>query len=302
MWFESPPKGRKTGKTTKGRKTARSNVRRGSKNSKGSLLYVRPSRKGKAAARPQGRRTTLVFLLLAILAGSIWLLISGTRLLAHTIYSENEQFQIRNIVVNNPGGYLKEVHIQEYAGVQPGDNIFSVDLSEMQRKLESVALVREVEVRRELPSTLVIQIAERTPIARLGLDSRGYHLSADVEGVVLGPSTRTPYLPGITGLRRTGLRPGNQIEDSLFRDALELLDMCHTAGFDQNIPIDFLDISHPEYLELRLKTGGRVFFSRQDKETKLLRLSEILFDAEKSGRRIEKVDLTVNKNFPVTYR
>lgn len=302
MWFEESKPKKKTRKKTTRKKTTRRNTRGGRKPQKSSLLNVRSSRKKTKGVHPSGRKTAAVVLFLAVLGGLIWMMVSGTRLLARTVYAANPTFEIIDVQVNNPGGRLKDTHIREYAGLEDGMNIFEVSLEEIHQNLESAPLVKDVVVTRALPGTLIIDVKERSPIVRLGRDARGYHLSADVDGYVLGPNKQTPFLPSITGVLRKGLRPGDYIEDPGFRDALELVDMCQSAGLDNLIKFETIDIGHPDHLDTRLEGGARVLFSRHDKEEKLYKLRDIIYKAQSKRKKLEMANMTVSKNFPVTLR
>lgn len=293
MWFDDPPPAKKSKKkkTTGRKKTAK----RGS-SQKPTLLSVR-GRKKKATRKQSSkgnRHLAMASVFLFVFIGLIWLLVSGTRLLANRIYADNDNFLIDQVLVNNPGGRLQSAHITDYAGLSDLDNLFALSLKDIQANLEAVPLVKKVVVRRELPGTLQIDIEERSPIARLGLENRGYHLSTDVDGVVLGPSVRTPYLPAILGLRRAGLRPGHHIEMPSFLDALELIDITQTSGLASQIQFESIDIGHPEHLDLRLKGDVRVIIPRESMEGKIRKLSDLLYEASRDQKRLSYLNLMSN--------
>jgi len=124
----------------------------------------------------------------------------------------------------------------------------------------------------------------------------------DREGHVLGPSSRTPGLPAITGLRDRGLRPGSYLEEQLVRDALSVLDIIDTTRLSQVIRVATIDVRHPEYLDIRLRDGERVLMGRDRLDWRLTRLAQSLQTAAQLGRSIMTIDLTVNKNPPVEWR
>src|SRR5947199_10812812 len=63
---------------------------------------------------------------------------------------ENPRFAIAQIVVDNDGA-LTPQQVVQLAGVNVGQNLFSVDLDQMRRNLEMVPLTRRVAVLRLLP-------------------------------------------------------------------------------------------------------------------------------------------------------
>lgn len=302
MWFDDPPARRK--KSTKRKKTSRGKGKKSSRSSRSTLLQVKGKKKSSRSRKSTSgghRKPALTVLLILVFAGLVWVLVSGTRLLANTLYADNDAFLIDLVQVSNPGGRLQSTHVTDYAGISDLDNLFALSLKEIHQNLEAVPLVRKVKVGRELPGTLHITIEERTPLARIGLETRGYHLSVDVGGVVLGPSAQTPFLPAITGIRRMGLRPGHQIESDRFLDALELIDISRTAGLNQQLQIAFIDIGHAEHLDLRLENNARIIFPLKDKEGRLRKLSDMMYEATRRGEVIEFADLTVRKNIPARF-
>ena len=82
---------------------------------------------------------------------------------------ENPRFAVAQIVIEDDGGLTSQQVIQ-FAGVRVGQNLLSVDLDDVKRRLETIPLVRQVEVRRMLPQTLLIHIEERNAVdeQRLG--------------------------------------------------------------------------------------------------------------------------------------
>ena len=82
-------------------------------------------------------------------------------------------------------------------------NILRIDLDEARRRLENETWVKRVEVHRVLPSSLVLRIEERKPVALMELG--GAQMMADGEGVLLGTYKRefgkidSPIFRGLEG-------------------------------------------------------------------------------------------------------
>jgi cell division septal protein FtsQ len=163
-------------------------------------------------------------------------------------------------------------------------------------------LVRSVKVRRQLPDTLVIDVIERTALARLDDSGRGLPLAVDAEGYVLGPSSYSPSLAVIRGVRQDGLRPGTHLRADAVRDALEVLDICDTTRISQFINIHLIDVGRADYLDVRLTTGERVLLKRENLDWRLRQVAAILQTSDEPGKRIAIIDGTGDDIFPVEYR
>lgn len=246
-------------------------------------------------------RLGAIVLVLVVLAGTVWVTLAGARLAGRALFSGNSRFTIRRLEITTEGR-LQPEHVREYAGLAEGMNLFAVDLAQVRRDLEEVPIVRSVTVRRELPDTLYIDVAARTAAARLGDGSAGYLLALDRDGFILGTTTASPDLPAITGSSEKGLRPGMRVEDPGVRSALRALDLCEAPAMGRLVRIRTVDVSHADYLDLRLARGERVLLSREGLDTKLVKLCEIIQRAADMGRGIAVIDMTVDRNFPVQYQ
>lgn len=241
-----------------------------------------------------------ILALLVALAGIGWVAKTGYEYLGRVLFSGNELFAIRELDLRSDG-VLRAAHIREYARVDEGDNLFAVDIRELRRQLENIPLIQSAEIRRQLPDTLVIRVSERVPLARLGIEDGQYHLAVDREGHVLGPSARSPRLPAITGYRATGLRPGSIVHDPLFADALKVVDLCDRTRLGQRIKIRSINVSDPEFLDLRLVDGEQVLLNRNDIEMRLQMLEDALQTARNRGDVLQ-INLTGDTNIPITFR
>lgn len=143
--------------------------------------------------------------------------------LAAWLIANSSLFATRDIrVLGNIRLTAREV--QELAGVGVGDNLLRLGTDDAARSLEGSPWVAEASVRRSLPSTLVVRIVERRPVAWLR-DRRGPVLLA-ADGVVLERSSRPP--PGLPFAGRwsgavhigdqVGISPSLQVAASLPSD------------------------------------------------------------------------------------
>ncbi len=246
-------------------------------------------------------RLGAIVVLTAVLAGTLWAVLLGSRYVARRLFTQNDRFVIRHLQTTTDGK-LRPMNIREYAKIEEGMNLLAVDIRKVREDLESVPVVSAVEVRRQLPDTLALRVSERVPSARLSEGPAGYALAIDREGYVLGPSAGASPLPAILGARDKGLRPGSQVADPAVASALLLIDLCDSPVFSRFLRIKDVDVGNADYLDVRLARGERVLLSRDRIQEKLEKLCEIIKHSADMGKAIAAVDMTVDKNFPVQYQ
>ena len=256
----------------------------------------------KEKSEDRRRRTAVVVLLLIVVIGFGWILHLSLAAAGRYFFTENDRYSIRNWELHSNGRLLTPAHIREYSQLGDDENLFAVDLREVRRRLEAVAVVESVEVARKLPDTLMIRVNERLAIARLGVDPRSA-LAVDRHGHVLGPSSLRPNLPAIVGLRQLGVRPGIAVTDPLFIDALRLLELCERPHVNPYVRIKSINVSDPDDLELRLDHDERVRVARVHMEARLAELLGIMRESRNRGQVARAINMTGELHIPpvVTY-
>jgi cell division protein FtsQ len=283
-------------------------------------IYVRrpePNRRRRISSQPilmvnarlaEQRRERLhrvgaVLTTLIALAGLGWLIVSGGQWLGRRLFTENPRYTVKHLLFElSAGTQLPADRLREYSKLREGVNLFAVDLRAVVSDLMKVPLVSQVRVTRRLPDTLIVRVAERVALARLGQDDQRYHLAVDREGRVLGPSARSPNLPALIGLRDRALRPGDEIQDPGVLTALQILDRCDTTRVGQVVKIKSIDLRHPDHLVLRLSQGELIDFGPEQWDVRLGRLARAVQEAADVGKVIDYADFTVDKNMAVRFR
>ena len=256
----------------------------------------------KVAVRSVERRRVIrrrLFVLLTVLVGVPALgfgLVWGGHEAWRTMFAENEFFQIRQIEVTTDGE-LRVGNILEYARVQNGMNLFAVRPELVRESLLSVPVIANAQVGRRLPDTLVIEVAERVAVARLGRPGSGSPLAVDATGHVLGPSSVRASLPVILGVRDKGLRPGDVVQDSMLKDALRVLEIANQAAMRQELVVATIDLSNEEQIDVGLMSGEQVLLSREQMEAKLRQLPIMRSVARSKGLELTVYDMTVDRNY-----
>lgn len=242
-------------------------------------------------------KVSAIALLIAALGGVGWLLIAGAGQINQWLFAKNDRFLIENLDISSTGTLSPE-HVQQFGNISVGQNLFDVDISTIRKKLEDGPLIKSAEIQRKLPSTLVVRVNERTPLARIAYDMTGKFLSIDRDGHVLkverpGASS----MPVIKGFSDRGISPGSVLRDDGAKDALQVIGMCNSSPLSQVIQIATIDVSHSDYLDLSLQGGIKVLLPRNTPRSKL---EDLVVYLRESAGRLNFIDLTLDRNIPAT--
>lgn len=166
------------------------------------------------------------------------------RWLYRYFYSENDYFLFRELRMQQTPHFTQQgvQTFLEELGEKDGcivarTNILTLDLKKIHDKLAENPLVEKVEVTRQLPSTLIINITERNPVAFLSHNQNICGM-VDRKGVVfpfLPTKTPPPKLPFITNLPEADKLPmGMENKDFSMQAAIFLINHINTRQYMDN--------------------------------------------------------------------
>lgn len=249
----------------------------------------------RAAKRRWGIALAVLAGIAAVGAGAWY----GGRWVWQRCFLENDYFEVRHVEIATDGT-LDAALVKEYAGVREGMNLFAVRPDAVRSNLLAVPVVASVSAGRRFPDTVVIEIAERTPVARLGTRASGTPLAADATGHVLGPSSVRADLPIVSGLRDKALRPGDVIADPLMATALRILEICSRPDLRREMRVAQVDISSDTWITLALADGEQILLSHDGLETKLERFPLMRDAARRRGLDLTIYNMTSDANYAAT--
>lgn len=257
--------------------------------------------KTKPSKNVVARRGLVVLFLVVIAAVLLFGLYKGLTYTGSLFFSRNPYFELQQIEISSDGR-LSSTQLREYAGVQPGVNLFEVDFDAVRERLAEVPLIESVTIQRKLPDTLTIRVIERVAVAQIRWSSRGIPLLVDRHGVVL-PATRSGgSLPLINGLKLDGLTPGTKLDDRSLLHCLDLLAMADQLGLGSSLAFNSFDLRYPDFITVVLNGETSARFPHHSAREKLIRLVSVLQLSSEQGRRVKTVDLTPDgRNVPVTF-
>jgi len=252
-------------------------------------------------ARAAGRRNEnmhmagAIALMLIAGGGVIWLLMIGVSSLRQTLFAQNELFVIRKIETITSGRLTKE-QIEEFGDFATGRNLFDVDLKRSRRKLMDVPYIKSVDIQRKLPSTLVVKVTERVPLARIMQGQSGYSFSVDREAHILGLAGQNlRHLPVVNGLSDRGIAPGSVLADAGVIDALAFLGQVDDANLGPEIKVSSITVSNADYFDMKLESGLDIRMPRQISRK---RLDDLVVILHQPNAPRNFIDFTVERNIP----
>jgi len=185
---------------------------------------------------------------------------------------------------------LTSADVLATAGLRTGESLVGLDLVAARSRLIAHPRVREASLRRRLPGTIVVEIAERVPCAIVRAD-RDYLV--DAEGAIVAqaaPGTRSdlPVLMGVEVF--AGALSARGTAD--LAAGIELIAAIRQVGFPAFSAIDHVDLADPNDAVI-VPVSGRplVHAGRRNAAGQLRRWRLVAFDMAQRWPELEYVDL-----------
>ncbi|MEZ0298083.1 MAG: cell division protein FtsQ/DivIB [Candidatus Methylacidiphilales bacterium] len=220
-----------------------------------------------------------------------------------TVY-ENPAFAISEIRIESRGNFT-QAQIRQATGLAIGSNILGYSLSAVERDVERLPYVAEAQVERRLPSTIIIRIVERQPVARIpntGSASTATEFYVDRNGTVLEPREGEVMqpMPMIVGLNVADMHPGQTLDQKELMAALELVNKFELSELRGMLDIRKIDLDQPLCMKGHMADGMEVMFRLDSIAEQLDRLYKVL--KQETNRTVATIDLTPASSVPVTFK
>lgn len=226
---------------------------------------------------------SLFFVLLVLAAGYILL--------------QSPLFEVRRVHVQ--GNYLLiEGKIRSVADIGAGVNIFKLDLETVRSRLKMIPMIKEAQVSRSLPATVVITIKERVPLGILPV--QGGFIEVDEEGVnLMTASVGVPGLPVITGVNADDVPPPGQVVHAAgLKDALAVI-----GGLPGEVVANLSEVHVDGEDRIMLYTIEGIqckFGQATEIKEKGVIISQLIQELRKIGAKVDYIDLSYAGQ-PVVY-
>lgn len=207
-------------------------------------------------------------------------------------------FDISQIVVNG-NQYLAEEVIRSATPISPGENIFKINVADASDQLKKVPMVKDVQINRDLPATVLINVTERRPLGILPTGN-GF-VEVDEEGMCLQRSgSGVPGIPIVTGIHVETVFPGDYIHNDLLTEVLAVIN-----GLPIELTEDLSEVNIDPDGQVKIYTLGHIpcyLGSAEDIEQKGLVLLQLLREIERQNQSIEYINISSVDKPAVKYK
>jgi len=207
-------------------------------------------------------------------------------------------FEVRRVLVRG-NQFLAEDKIKAVAGIGTGVNIFKLDLAVAAENLKMIPMVKEAQVTRVLPSTVLITIRERRPLGLLTTEE-GF-IEVDEEGVCLQKAgAGTPGLPVITGVTSNVVNPGEVVKAERLEDVLRVL-----GGLPGETIVKLSEVHVDQDKQIKIYTMEGIqcrFGTATEIQEKGAVLAQVLQEIYKQGAKVKYIDLSCPEVPVVKYK
>ena len=207
-------------------------------------------------------------------------------------------FAVREIVVTG-NSMRSDAEIAGLSGIRLGMNILNVNKEAVERNISADNYVELLEVRTELPDTVILEVRERT--ASAAVNCAGVIMLTDQNGFILERLTNLPRTNGIivvSGMNVIIGAQGRTIESGT-AGQLEIMSRVLGAICENGVQhlISELNVSDPDNLYLVSQTGIQVLLGDEEKlGDKLVWMQAVLEKLTQNGVMRGVLDVSSGKN------
>jgi len=225
-----------------------------------------------------------------------------TLTIAYEFLVSSTIFNLKNVIVDG-NKLLADATIAQKADLPIGKNLFKIDTDDPKERVLALRLIESVSLRKSFPSTIVISVQERIPVALLLFNQKLFYI--DNEGKLLSVvnakslkrlENKLDY-PTITGITEAfdHSEKAKYISLSIF-----LLNIFKENPFLKDILISEINVNKDRGLSvITAKNSTPVLFGFDDYERKAFYLNQTLDDLKAKGIKIAEINLDFNKKVVV---
>jgi cell division protein FtsQ len=194
---------------------------------------------------------------------------------------------------------LDEGAVRAAAGIEPGTNLFAIDVLAAEARVAELPGVRRAHVVRHLPGRVTVLVEEREPHALV--NAGGLHW-VDAEGYLVATDARpgSTGLPILTGIGVPG--PGTAAPPESLRAGLALLHVLERTSGRLAARVSEVDLARAHGPVLYLVDGIEVRLGPDAWSDRLARLDGVLGDLDARGERVASIDLRFRDQVVLTPR
>jgi hypothetical protein len=250
----------------------------------------------------------------AIFAGLVGAAVYGMWDYGKKNFLENPEYELR-IIKLTPNNAFDEGDVVTVGEIPLQQSIFGISLDEVEERLMARPEVVKVDITRELPATLCVDLEVRQPFAWVQCHARDMQARTRDKGYLIDRSGCLYPCPPrqfesawslpvivISAEESSLLVPGQVVESKFFWRALRLLEVAEKAIPGQGPWIDSVQPDKPWAIKVWTRSGTEALFGIDAHETQMENLVLAMNHAMNQGQQIAQINLIPERNLPVILR
>ena len=220
--------------------------------------------------------------------GFIGLFLALALLIAGLLFIKSSYFTVGAVVVEG-NKYILVEDIYRIADIPQPINIFSLNTDTIKMRLQSDLRIAEVDVARHFPTTLMIHITERKPVAYIA-SSYGF-IELGKKGVVLAvlKNIKQINVPMITGIRLDTEYVGDKIQNPVIANIVNYLSLLDETPLNQ---LSEINLKVPEQISAYTAHSVHIRLGNYEELPQKAKLTnEVLHEFGEKKMMVEYVDL-----------
>ena len=229
-------------------------------------------------------------------------------------YLQNPEYELR-VVKLTPNTALNEGDVVSIGEIALNTSIFGIDIDVLEQRLRDRPEVLSANVRRELPSTISIELKERMPYAWIDCAARDMQARSRERGFLID---RDAYLYPCPPMQYEAalalpviviptddsarLENGKKISTKSMQRAMHLLDIAEKTTSSSLPWIDRIQPHNLWAMKVWTRDGIEVIFGLDDHERQMQDLLVSMEHAASKGMQIASINLIPQRNIPVVLR
>lgn len=219
----------------------------------------------------------------------------------YQFFLRSSYFHLKKVDIRGSLNHLNQESLMHLAKIPYGKNIFRLNLYQIRQNIKRFNWIEEVQVRRQFPNSLVIEIKEFEPVAILALSlSESYYVNE--QGVLFDRVKKPRDLPLITGFDLDQLKKYPGYYRPRLKEVFLFVNQFKLSLLNGSYQLRQVDYSVTEGITAIVKDTTRqadikIYFGKERLEQKIKQWS-LISDHLKKEAPVVSVDLHVkNKVF-----
>lgn len=229
-------------------------------------------------------------------------------------YVQNPEYELR-VIKLTPNSALNEGDVATIGQIPLNTSIFGVDIDAVEQRLQGRPEVLKAGVRRELPSTISIELKERIPYAWIECSARDMQARTRDRGFLIDRDAHLYPCPPmqyeaalalpiivIPAEESAGLENGKKITVKSLQRSMHLLAIAEKSTSSSLPWIDRIQPHQRWAMKVWTRDGIEVIFGLDDHERQMQDLLISMEHASGKGMQIASINLIPQRNIPVVLR